>query len=339
MNHTLIIAEAGVNHNGSMDTARRLIDAAAMAGVDYVKFQTFKADRLASRSAQKAQYQQHNIGGRDTSQYAMLRALELSAENHYELIEHCRSKNVAFFSTAFDLESIDFLASLDLPMWKVPSGEITNFPYLRKIGQTKKPVILSTGMANMAEIAAAIQVLTRFGTPPQSITLLHCTTEYPAPKDEINLRAMASMSHKFNLPIGYSDHTEGIEIPTAAVAMGAVVIEKHFTLDRTMEGPDHRASLEPSQLQQMVANIRNIERAMGSGIKEAAASEIQNIAIARKSIVAARAIHQGETFDEQNLTTKRPANGISPMEWESVIGRQATRDFADEEPIELSVEL
>ncbi|MEG0655443.1 MAG: N-acetylneuraminate synthase [Mucinivorans sp.] len=335
MSHTLIIAEAGVNHNGSIDTARRLIDVAGAAGVDYVKFQTFKADRLVSRSAQKAQYQQDNMAGADTSQYAMLRALELSPADHYELIEHCRSKNVAFFSTAFDLESIDFLSSLDMPMWKVPSGEITNFPYLRKIGQTQKPVILSTGMATMGEIEDAINVLTRFGTPRAQITLLHCTTEYPTPKAEVNLRAMQTMNRVFGLRVGYSDHTQGIEIPVAAVAMGACVIEKHFTLDRAMQGPDHLASIEPIELEQMVAQIRNVEQALGDGVKQATLSEKPNIVVARKSIVAARAIKKGERLTEENITVKRPACGISPMEWERVVGQVAVRDFMDEETIEI----
>lgn len=331
---TLIIAEAGVNHNGDMTIARALVDAAAASGVDYVKFQTFKASNLVSKSAQKAEYQKKNIGGSDNSQFSMLKALELSPEQHYELIEHCKSKGVAFFSTAFDLDSIAFLDSLDMPLWKVPSGEITNFPYLRAIGRTKKPVILSTGMANMMEIEVAIEVLTRFGTPRNEITLLHCTTEYPAPKDEINLSSMQTMRNKFSLPVGYSDHTQGLEIPVAAVALGAVVIEKHFTLDRTMVGPDHAASLEPQELKQMVDQIRNVEMALGNGIKEPSKSEIPNITIARKSIVASRPIKQGETLSEYNLTVKRPAGGISPMEWERVVGGVAVRSFEEDEPIE-----
>lgn len=335
MSQTLIIAEAGVNHNGSMAIARQLVDAAAAAGVDYVKFQTFKAANLVSKTAQKAEYQKKNIGGCDNSQFSMLKALELSAKQHYELIAYCKTKGVAFFSTAFDLPSIDFLQSLDMPLWKVPSGEITNFPYLRKIGESKKPVILSTGMANVSEIGAAIDVLVKYGTPRKQITLLHCTTEYPAPKNEVNLRAMATLRREFGLEVGYSDHTQGIEIPIAAVAMGAVVIEKHFTLSRAMEGPDHDASLEPAELKAMVEQIRNIESAMGSGIKEATDSERKNIAIARKSIVAARDIEQGEILTDQNLTTKRPANGISPMEWEHIVGTAAKRNFNEDEPIEL----
>lgn len=335
MSRTLIIAEAGVNHNGSMQIARQLIDVAAAAGVDYVKFQTFKADNLVSRSAQKAAYQKRNIDSKDNSQYAMLKALELSPEQHYELIDYCKTKGVNFFSTAFDFDSIDFLESLDMPLWKIPSGELTNFPYLRKVAMTGKPVILSTGMANLDEIGAAIEVLTKYGTPGNQITLLHCTTEYPAPKDEINLRAMQTMRERFGLEVGYSDHTQGIEIPVAAVAMGATVIEKHFTIDRTMEGPDHAASLEPDELKSMVEQIRNVESAMGTGLKVPAKSEIPNIMIARKSIVAARDIIKGEVLSEDNITVKRPAGGVSPMEWESVLGVVAKRAFSRDEPIEL----
>lgn len=335
MSRTLIIAEAGVNHNGDMTIARALVDAAAASGVDYVKFQTFKASNLVSKSAQKAEYQKKNIANGDNSQFNMLKKLELSPENHFELIEHCKKQRVAFFSTAFDLDSVDFLASLNMPLWKVPSGEITNFPYLRAIGRTKKPVILSTGMANLEEIEQAIGVLTRFGTPRNAVTLLHCTTEYPAPKDEINLSAMQTMRNKFSLPVGYSDHTQGLEIPVAAVALGAVVIEKHFTLDRSMVGPDHAASLEPHELKQMVEKIRNVEMALGNGIKEPAKSEIPNITIARKSIVASRPIKQGETLSEDNLTVKRPAGGISPMEWERVVGEVAVRSFEPDQPITL----
>lgn len=335
MNKTLIIAEAGVNHNGSMQIAKQLIDAAADAGVDYVKFQTFKAENLVGKSAQKADYQKRNIGGSDNSQYSMLKALELSDNQHYELIDYCSLKGVKFFSTAFDLQSIDFLNSLNMPLWKIPSGEITNFPYLRKIGQTCKPVVLSTGMSTITEIAGAIEVLVKYGTPKYKITLLHCTTEYPAPKNEVNLRAMSTMRDYFSLDVGYSDHTEGIEIPIAAVVMGATIIEKHFTLDKNMEGPDHRASLEPAELRRMVENIRNVETAMGSGVKEPAEAEKPNILIARKSIVAARSIKKGEFFSEDNIAAKRPANGISPMSWETVIGSVAVKDFNHDELIEL----
>lgn len=332
---TLIIAEAGVNHNGSLELALELVDAAADAGADYVKFQTFRADKLAGKSAKKAEYQARNIGDGDDSQYAMLKKLELSPENHFKLMERCLERGIKFLSTAFDLESINFLENLGLPLWKIPSGEITNFPYLRAIGRTKKPAILSTGMATLQEVEDAVGVLTRFGTPRRQITLLHCTTEYPAPKNEINLSAMRTLGEHFGLPVGYSDHTQGIEIPVAAVALGATVIEKHFTLDRTMEGPDHRASLEPDELREMVAQIRHVESALGDGVKEPAESEKKNIPIARKSIVAARDIGRGETFTEENITTKRPATGLSPMRWEQVIGREAPRDFKAEEAIEL----
>lgn len=332
---TLIIAEAGVNHNGSLDTARRLIDAAAKAGADYVKFQTFRADRLVTRSARKADYQTRNIGDGDDSQYAMLKRLELSPEDHRILIDHCHAQGIRFLSTAFDLESIDFLGSLDLPLWKVPSGELTHFPYLRAIGRTQKPVILSTGMATLEETGQAIGVLTRFGTPYEAITLLHCTTEYPAPKEQVNLRAMIAMREHFGLPAGYSDHTEGIEIPVAAVALGASVIEKHFTLDRNLPGPDHKASLEPDELRAMIRAIRNVESALGDGVKIPSEAEKPNIPVARKSIVAAKSIRRGESFTEENLTAKRPGTGLSPMAWESVIGQLAPRDFEPDEPIEL----
>lgn len=337
---TLIIAEAGVNHNGSIDLAKKLIDAAAAAGVDYVKFQTFRADKLVTRDARQAAYQSRNMDDGQDSQYEMLKRLELSPDDHRTLISYCKAKGVSFFSTAFDLPSIDFLNTLGpdrkgFPLWKVPSGEITNFPYLRSIGHTGKPVILSTGMATLDDIQQAIDVLTRFGTSGNDITLLHCTTEYPAPKDQVNLRAMETMRRYFGMPVGYSDHTEGIEIPVAAVAMGACVIEKHFTLDRTLPGPDHRASLEPAELCEMVRQIRNVEAAMGGGTKEPAPAERPNIPIARKSIVAARPIAKGELFTDENLTAKRPGTGISPMAWESVVGQRAVRDFEADEAIEL----
>lgn len=332
MKKTTIIAEAGVNHNGSLKLAKKLIDAGAEAGVDYVKFQTFKAEKLVTKSAQKADYQARNIGDGDNSQFAMLKKLELSEADHFELVRYCDQKGVKFLSTAFDLDSLEFLTPL-IDFWKVPSGEITNYPYLRAIGETQKPVVLSTGMATIAEVADAINTLKKFGTT--DIKLLHCTTEYPAPKDEINLAAMQTMHTAFGLEIGYSDHTVGIEIPVAAASMGAAIIEKHFTLDRNMEGPDHKASLEPTELKQMVDYIRNVEKAIGDGDKKPSESESKNISIARKSIIAARPIKQGEVLTEENLTTKRPANGISPMEWENVIGKVAISDFAEEEAIKL----
>lgn len=331
----LIIAEAGVNHNGSLDLAKKLIDEAAIAGVDFIKFQTFKAEKLVSRSAKQAEYQQRNIGKTGDSQYTMLKHLELNANQHEELIAYCQKKNIQFFSTAFDMDSINYLHSLNLGLWKIPSGEITNYPYLKKIAQYKEPVILSTGMCDLSDIAAALQVLLDNGLEKEQITILHCNTEYPTPMEDVNLRAMLEIEKKFGVNIGYSDHTEGIEVPIAAVALGATVIEKHFTLDRNMEGPDHKASLEPQELRAMVKSIRNIELALGDGHKVVSASEQKNVEIARKSIVAACNIQKGEMLTEKNLTVKRPANGISPMRWEEVIGTYARRDYQEEDLIEL----
>lgn len=331
----LIIAEAGVNHNGSLDLAKKLIDEAAIAGVDFIKFQTFKAEKLVSRSAKQAEYQQRNIGKTGDSQYTMLKHLELNANQHEELIAYCQKKNIQFFSTAFDMDSINYLHSLNLGLWKIPSGEITNYPYLKKIAQYKEPVILSTGMCDLSDIAAALQVLLDNGLEKEQITILHCNTEYPTPMEDVNLRAMLEIEKKFGVNIGYSDHTEGIEVPIAAVALGATVIEKHFTLNRNMEGPDHKASLEPQELRAMVKSIRNIELALGDGHKVVSASEQKNVEIARKSIVAACNIQKGEMLTEKNLTVKRPANGISPMRWEEVIGTYARRDYQEEDLIEL----
>lgn len=331
----LIIAEAGVNHNGSLDLAKKLIDEAAIAGVDFIKFQTFKAEKLVSRSAKQAEYQQRNIGKTGDSQYTMLKHLELNANQHEELIAYCQKKNIQFFSTAFDMDSINYLHSLNLGLWKIPSGEITNYPYLKKIAQYKEPVILSTGMCDLSDIAAALQVLLDNGLEKEQITILHCNTEYPTPMEDVNLRAMLEIEKKFGVNIGYSDHTEGIEVPIAAVALGATVIEKHFTLDRNMEGPDHKASLEPQELRAMVKSIRNIELALGDGHKVVSASEQKNVEIARKSIVAACNIQKGEMLTEKNLTVKRPGNGISPMRWEEVIGTYARRDYQEEDLIEL----
>ena len=332
----LIIAEAGVNHNGSLELAKRLVDEAALAGVDLIKFQSFQADKLVSRSARQAEYQQHNLGNQGgDSQYAMLKRLELSQEQHEELVAYCRGKNIRFFSTAFDLESIDYLHSLHLGLWKIPSGEITNYPYLKKIARYGEPVILSTGMCELSDIEAALQVLQDNGLRKEQMIVLHCNTEYPTPMRDVNLKAMQEINKKFGLQVGYSDHTEGIEVPIAAVALGATVIEKHFTLDRTMEGPDHKASLEPKELRAMVKAIRNIEEALGNGHKTISESERKNIAVARKSIVAACPIRKGELLTEINLTVKRPGNGISPMRWEEVVGTRATRDYREEEMIEL----
>lgn len=327
---TLIIAEAGVNHNGDLDLARQLIDAAAVAGVDFVKFQTFNADRQVTRSAKKADYQAQ-VTDSTESQHEMLRKLELTEAMHRELIAHCATRNIGFFSTGFDIESVDLLVSLGQDHFKIPSGEITNLPYLRHIGQLGKAVILSTGMATMGEIEAAIEVLEQAGTPRAKLTVMHCTTEYPTPMCDVNLRAMQSIKAAFGVAAGYSDHTLGIEVAIAAVALGATVIEKHFTLDRKLPGPDHQASLEPTELAAMVTAIRNIEVALGDGIKRLTPSEVKNKPIARKSLVASRAIKAGEMFTAENLTAKRPGNGISPMCWDEIMGKRALRDFAADE--------
>lgn len=330
---TLIIAEAGVNHNGDVAMACALIDAAADAGADLVKFQTFDADRLVTGSARKADYQTKTTAA-DESQRDMLKRLELSAAMHEQLIAHAARRGIEFFSTAFDLDSLDYLMELGMARIKVPSGEITNLPYLRKVGGYGKPVILSTGMANLGDIEAALAVLEAAGTPRDQITVLHCSTEYPAPMAEVNLLAMPSLALAFGVRVGYSDHTEGIEVAIAAVALGACVIEKHFTLDRALPGPDHRASIEPDELARMVRSIRNIELALGDGIKRPSASEEKNRLVARKSLVAARAIAKGEPFSEQNLVAKRPGTGISPMRLDELLGRPAARDFAPDEQIE-----
>lgn len=330
----LIIAEAGVNHNGDPALARQLVEVASRAGADLVKFQTFDANRLATATAAKAAYQTRNSGSQET-QHSMLSRLELSRETHEDLISHCRACRIGFFSSGFDCESVDLLAQMGLDRFKIPSGEITNLPYLRHVGRYGKPVILSTGMANLGEIEAALEALERAGTRREIITVLHCTTQYPAPMAEVNLRAMLTIRDAFGVAIGYSDHTPGIEVPIAAVALGASVIEKHFTLDRTLPGPDHLASLEPAELAAMVTAIRNIESALGDGIKRPAASEVPNAQVARKSIVAARPIRAGEQFSTANLATKRPGTGMSPMRWDEVVGRRAPRDFAADEIIDL----
>ena len=331
---TLIIAEAGVNHNGDIELAKKLIDVAVNAGADFVKFQTFNADRLATHAAKKADYQAQTTD-RNETQYEMLRRLELTPAMHNELIAHCKMRKIGFFSTGFDIESVDFLASLGQNLFKIPSGEITNLPYLRHIGRLGKPIILSTGMSNMPEIESAIKALEQAGTPRSKITVLHCTTEYPTPMCDVNLRAMQSIQTELSVAIGYSDHTLGIEVAVAAVAMGATVIEKHFTLDRTLPGPDHKASLEPVELKTMVSSIRNIELALGDGVKQLAPSEAKNILVARKSIVASKDIQIGEKFSAENLATKRPGVGISPMRWDEVIGLTANRNYASDELIQL----
>lgn len=333
MKKTLIIAEAGVNHNGEISLARRLVDIAADAGADLVKFQSFSANRLVTTTAKKAEYQTRTTEGAE-SQHAMIRRLELSREMHAELIAHCASRGIPFFSTGFDTESVGMLAELGLSSFKVPSGEITNLPYLRQIGGYRKPVILSTGMSTLGEIEAAIDVLERAGTPRGLVTVLHCNTDYPTALADVNLRAMVTIRDAFGVEVGYSDHTPGIEVAIAAVALGATVIEKHFTMDRSLPGPDHKASLEPAELVAMVAAIRNIEVALGDGIKRPTAGEIKNKPIARKSIVASRDIRVGEVFAEDNLTVKRPGIGISPMRWDEVLGRPSTRNYAADELIE-----
>lgn len=330
---TFIIAEAGVNHNGSLEIAKKLVDAAKEAGADAVKFQTFKAENLVSKFADKAEYQKRSTKANE-SQLDMVKKLELSYEAFEEIYKYCKEKAISFLSSPFDLESIDFLANLGLDIFKIPSGEITNLPYLEKIGKLKKKIIISTGMANLGEIEAALNILIQSGTKKEDIIVLHCNTEYPTPYEDVNLRAMLTIKEAFKIRIGYSDHTPGLEIPIAAVAMGAEVIEKHFTLDRNMEGPDHKASLEPIELANMVSAIRNVEKAMGDGIKKPSSSEIKNIVIARKSIVAAKKIKFGEAFTEENLSVKRPGTGISPMQWHSILGKQANRDYEEDEVIE-----
>ena len=334
MSRVFIIAEAGVNHNGSLEIAKALVDAAAQAGADAVKFQTFKASNLVSKSAQKADYQKKTTGVAET-QYSMLERLELDKLAHQVIIEHCRNKKILFLSTPFDAESIDMLQGFGMPIYKIPSGEITNLPYLRHVGQLGKEIILSTGMAHLDEIGSALDVLEREGTLRSNITVLHATTEYPCPIEEVNLNAMLTIHKAFNVRVGYSDHTPGIDVPIAAVALGARVIEKHFTLDRSMDGPDHKASLEPDELNAMVKAIRNIEEALGDGIKRTMASEVKNKLAVRKSLVASREIKAGEFFSAENMGTKRPGTGISPMLWDEVIGKRACRDFLLDELIEL----
>lgn len=330
MSRVFVIAEAGVNHNGDIEIAKQLIDAASEAGADAVKFQTFQADSLVCRTAKKAEYQLETTDRTET-QYDMLKKLELTPQMHRELIEHCSKKNIMFLSTPFDLESIKLLSELGMQIYKIPSGEITNLPYLREIAKQQKKIILSTGMSSMDEVKAAVNVLKNNGT--EELTLLHCNTQYPTPISDVNLLAMVKMREETGLPVGYSDHTQGIEVPIAAAALGAEVIEKHFTLDRKMEGPDHKASLEPRELMQMVVGIRKIESALGSKIKQVSESEMTNVAIVRKSIVAAASIKRGEKYTEKNLTTKRPATGISPMLWDEIIGKTADRDYKVDEII------
>lgn len=333
MQPVFIIAEAGVNHNGNLNLAKQLIEVAAAAGADAVKFQTFKAENLVDKNAPKAEYQQQTTAA-DESQFAMIKKLELDFNMHQQLIRHCQQCNIMFLSSPFDLNSIDLLNKLALGIFKIPSGEITNLPYLRKIGGLEKPVILSTGMSDVTEIKAAVNVLYSAGLKKKDLTILHCNTEYPTPMVDVNLRAIQTLASYFDVNTGYSDHTLGIEIPIAAVALGAKVIEKHITLDKTLPGPDHRASLEPDELKNMVKAIRHLEQALGDGTKGPTPSEIKNRPSARKSIVACKLIKKGEILSAGHLTTKRPGTGLSPMEWDNLIGTRATRDFQIGEMIE-----
>ncbi len=331
---TLVIAEAGVNHNGDLDRARELVAAAAAAGADVVKFQTFMTSRSIAVHARKAEYQQRATDPAE-SQYEMVRRLELTRADFEVLVADCARLGIGFLSTAFDADSFDMLVELGIDRVKVASGEITNLPFLRHACRLGMPVLLSTGMANLGEIEASLEVIEVAGTPRERVTILHCTTEYPAPMAEVNLRAMAAIGTAFGVAVGYSDHTPGIEIPIAAVALGATVIEKHFTLDRDLPGPDHRASLEPDELRAMVEAIRNVEQALGDGVKRCTPTELRNRPVARKSIVASLPIRAGEPFTPDNVTTKRPGTGVSPMRWDEVIGRPAPRDFAPDELIDL----
>ena len=331
---TFIIAEAGVNHNGSLEMALQLIDVAVAAGVDAVKFQTFKAEKVIATNAPKAGYQKEPTGP-DESQLEMVKKLELDEKAHTKVYQYCQHNGIQFLSTPFDLESIDLLNRLGLEIFKIPSGEITNLPYLRKLGALKKRLILSTGMADLGEIEDALDVLTESGTPLENITVLHCNTEYPTPFEDVNLRAMQTIQNAFpGIAVGYSDHTNGIEVAVAAVALGAAVLEKHFTLARNLPGPDHKASLEPDELKAMVLAIRNIEKALGTGMKKPSPSELKNKPIARKSIIAAAPIKESEAFTEMNITVKRPGTGITPMRWDEIIGRKAAKPYRRDELIE-----
>lgn len=337
LDRVLIIAEAGVNHNGDLQKAIELIDVASKAGVDIVKFQTFKADKIVSKTARKAKYQSENIGGDDDSQYNMLKSLELSEDDHTTLINECEKRGIQFLSTAFDVDGIDFLDNLGMPFFKSPSGEITNYPYLKRLAEKEKPVVLSTGMADMEEVKSAVQVLTENGLDQQDISILHCNTEYPTPMEDVNLKTMNTIGNELGIQIGYSDHTLGIEVPIAAVALGAKIIEKHFTLDRNLPGPDHRASLEPDELKEMVKAIRNIEMAIsGSGKKKPSPSEQKNKEVARKSIHTTRSMKAGEILKEGDIIALRPGNGISPMEWGNVIGKKINRAYSAIEMLEWS---
>ena len=330
--NTTIIAEAGVNHNGCLTSARQLIDAASNAGADFIKFQTFKAESLVTSTADKADYQKRS-DQTDQSQYDMLKQLELDRSCHETLVDYCRNKTAKFVSSAFDIDSIDLLVELDIPFFKIPSGEITNLNYLRHVGSLNKPIVMSTGIATLDEVKSALNILFDSGVRKEDITLLHCNTEYPTPMCDVNLKAMTSMRDEFDVAVGYSDHSVGLEVPIAAVALGATVIEKHFTLDRNLPGPDHRASLEPLELKSMVKAIRNIELALGDGVKAPRPSELKNIHMIRKSIVASQTIHAGDIFTEDNITVKRPGDGRSPMEWDNLIGAKSSQNYIKDELI------
>ena len=334
MRRVVIIAEAGVNHNGKLNRAFELVDSALLAGADIIKFQTFKAHKLVNKTATKADYQKLTTDPIE-SQYDMLSRLELTPEDHIRLIEYCENQGIEFLSTPFDLDSIEMLQKFGLKRFKIPSGDITNFPFLKKIASFNKQIILSTGMSYLGEVEEALGVLVQYGTALTKITLLHCNTEYPTPFEDVNLRAMETIHQAFKLPVGYSDHTTGIEVPIAAVALGATIIEKHITMDRNLPGPDHKASLEPDELKEMVLAIRNIEKAMGNGIKGPTPSEMKNMIIARKSIVAAKEINEGDLFSNDNLTVKRPGDGLSPMRINEILGKNALRDYAIDQQIEI----
>lgn len=334
MSEVFVIAEAGVNHNGQIDLAFKMVDVAVKAGANAVKFQSFKAEKSVSRYASLANYQIQTTS-KNKSQFNLLKKLELDYEAHIKLKKYCEQNGILFLSSAFDLESIDNLNKLGLDIYKIPSGEITNLPYLKKIGQWNKKVIMSTGMADLSEVKDALGILISSGTDKEKITVLHCNTEYPSPFEDVNLKAMLTIRNELNVKVGYSDHTLGIEVPVAAVALGAEVIEKHFTLDKNMEGPDHKISLEPEELKVMISSIRNIEKSIGDGAKRPSPSEMKNKHIVRKSIVAARNINAGDVFSEENITVKRPGNGISPMRWKEIINSRASRDYEADELIEI----
>ncbi|MES2808650.1 MAG: N-acetylneuraminate synthase [Bacteroidota bacterium] len=336
MKNTVIIAEAGVNHNGSMDLAKQLIDVAAEAGADYVKFQTFKSELVISKNAKKADYQIANTEDEVESQLEMVKKYELDKPKHIELINYSRERGIKFLSSPFDLPSIDLLLELGIEIFKIPSGEITNLPYLRKVAPLAKEIILSTGMCNLADIETAIDILLKNGASLNNITVLHCNTEYPTPFKDVNLKAMNTIGNAFKVKIGYSDHTLGIEIPVAAVALGACIIEKHFTLDKNLKGPDHIASLDPAELKEMIKAIRNIDLALGNGIKQPSESEQKNINIARKSIVAATDLKEGDVLRADNIYVKRPGSGISPLAWDSIIGKTVLRSFSADELLDMT---